>query len=412
MIQIYTRGFVFAVMVFYGLSGCMGDPSGYNLGTSFSENTGDDIGQDTGGVPDDGFSDTPSDIQDNSIVDNDYVGAYPSLTVDSDGRLHASYYAKRDDPGAGALRHAILQDNMWTVETVDGDLYSSDGTIVDVGRYTSIAADSQGGIHISYWDATNNDLKYATLLSGEGQSWLIQTLALPSPVSDIGQGTSLRIDASDSVYIGYTIPGSSLYYATNKNGDWVHEKVASVADVSTKMTIRVDSLGRVHTAFFDGKEKKIKYGFRTLNGWEIEEVTALGSTEALVGLSLDSVNKPHIVYYDFSQLTLKHATKSSIWTIEVVDEVGDPSSDLTDEFFSMSGVIDHLDQLHVSYYDGINDDLKHAILGEEGWETYTVATGGTSDVGRTSAIAEDDNGWIHIVYRDSTNNDLKYAYLQ
>jgi len=58
-----------------------------------------------------------------------------------------------------------------------------------VGYYTSLALDPQGNPHISYYDATNLDLKYA---SKSGGVWTIETV--PDPSANVGQYTSLVFD--------------------------------------------------------------------------------------------------------------------------------------------------------------------------------------------------------------------------
>ena len=68
-----------------------------------------------------------------------------------------------------------------TVEDVDNPS-------ADVGRYTSIAVDSYDVPHISYYDHTNKDLKYATW--DDGDSWEITTL---DEDDDVGKYSSIVI---------------------------------------------------------------------------------------------------------------------------------------------------------------------------------------------------------------------------
>ena len=66
-----------------------------------------------------------------------------------------------------------------------------------VGSYTSIALDSNGYKHISYYESNSDDLKYATDKSG---TWVVSTL---DQTGDVGQHTSIAIDSNGYVYISY-----------------------------------------------------------------------------------------------------------------------------------------------------------------------------------------------------------------
>ena len=75
-------------------------------------------------------------------------------------------------------------------------------TTSSVGTHTSIAIDSNDGVHISYRDHTNDDLKYATCSSGctTASNWDKVSV---DTTSSVGTHTSIAIDSNDAVHISY-----------------------------------------------------------------------------------------------------------------------------------------------------------------------------------------------------------------
>ncbi len=72
-----------------------------------------------------------------------YGQGYTSIALDTNGYPHISYY----NGGYGELKYAKWTGSGWNIETVDSDGYLSD--------YTSIALDTNDYPHISYYDCTN-----------------------------------------------------------------------------------------------------------------------------------------------------------------------------------------------------------------------------------------------------------------
>jgi len=162
-----------------------------------------------------------------TIVDTS-DGRRNSIALDSSNNAHISYQDGFNSDlkyatyvGGGSGTGCASPD--WSCITID-----SSG---NVGADTSIAIDSSNNPHISYNDSTNSDLKYAEYVGGGGGSgcassdWTCSTV---ESTDNVGTHTSLALDTSDNPYISY-------YDSTNQ--DLKYATASQVDQTSTSATI-------------------------------------------------------------------------------------------------------------------------------------------------------------------------------
>ncbi|MCF6157375.1 MAG: hypothetical protein E3K32_02110 [wastewater metagenome] len=304
-----------------------------------------------------------------------------ATALDSSGNAHIVY-------GGDDLYHAYFDGIEWQYETID--------TSSSTANYASIAIDASDNIHISYYDATNRDLMYATNATG---SWATESV---DETDNVGQYTSIVVDTSDNVYISYyDVTNGDLKYATGTAGSWVTETVDSTGNVGAFTSIAVDTSGNIYISYYDVTNGNLKFATNATGSLVVAPIDTADNVGLYTSIAVDTSGNIYISYYDVTNTALKYATNvSGSLTTETVDNSEDVGQ-------HTSVAIDSSDNLYVSYYDVTNGDLMYATGFSGSWTTEIVES--TGNVGQYSSIAIDSSGNIHISYYDATNGDLRYA---
>ncbi|MBD3285380.1 hypothetical protein GF359_03055, partial [candidate division WOR-3 bacterium] len=338
----------------------------------------------------------------------------------------------------------------WYIETVD----SGGAALNDVGQYTSLAIDDGNFPHITYYDVTNQLLKYATW---NGDGWEIEYVDSTTPPGMIGEYTSLALSpANQEPQIGYyDADQGHLKWAVHKPAGWEYGiPDPSTNDVGRGLDIVIGTDDYPHFSYYDATAFYLMYA-RSLGGtWNRDTVDTVGNpADFCSSILLDGSGIPHIAYYVNEGGTgyLKYAhLVSGNWVIDTVElRAGEDVGlypdlilasngapyisyfDRTNGYFKYArwangqwniDIIDNatnvgawgnqvLGSTYVSYYDGVNMDVKYGYTSDYlSWHTESVD--GPDDVGEYTSIALSKKGEInfpHISYYDATNGDLKYA---
>jgi hypothetical protein len=295
---------------------------------------------------------------------------------------------------------AILFIFAYPMLSFGGDIMVID-SIGDVGKYTSTDVSNWHPPPISYYDVTNKDLK--CFLEGD--------LERVDSLGNVGMFTSLAVELHgqhESVHISYyDSTNGNLKYAHRDSSGWNIREVDTAGDVGMYSSLELDSLNHPHISYYDATNGDLKYAYRDSIGWHTETTDTVGDVGQYGALDLDTLDYPHIGYYDVTNGDLKYAYWNGVsWSVEALDTVGDVgkyASLVFDDGYGQQwnrGV-------NILYYDSTNGDLKRAHRDGEEWEITRPDTLG--DVGKWASFPSGLWFYDSYTYYDATNKDLKFG---
>lgn len=340
------------------------------------------------------------------------VGWYSSLALDSRGYPVISYYdASNNDLKLVRCDDATCSSGN-TIRTVD--------SAGDVGWYTSLALDSNGNPVISYFDDTNKDLKLAHC--GDATCSSGNTIRTVDSAGDVGWHTSLALDSNGNPVISYrdaTNNGLKLVHCGNPTCSSGNSIQLLDGDrdnhVGYDTSLALDSNGNPVIAYYDNTNidlKLVRCGNATCSsGNTIMTVDGPGDVGIYPSLALDSNDHPVISYWDEVNLNLKfvHCGDTTCSSGNIFQTVD--SARYVGLYSSLT--LNDAGNPVISYFDFTNENLKLVYCGDANCSSGNIiqVVDSVGDQGGVTSLALDSRGKPVISYFDFTNGDLKLARL-
>lgn len=285
-----------------------------------------------------------------------------------------------------------------------------------VGFYSSVALDTSGNPVVSYYDASNGDLKL--LHCGNPACTADNTIASPDTAGNVGLWTSLALDASGNPVVAYTIydvVGTLKVLHCGNPTCTAGNTIASPdppAKVVLGTSIAMDASGNPVVSYYDDENDDLTVlhcGNPTCTANNsIEAPDVLGFAGAYSSLALDADGNPVISYNRTLDLRVLRCGDPNCSSGNV--GASPDTEGLVGDYTSLA--LDSDGNAVVSYHDRTNGDLKVLHCGnaacDAGNSVVSPDTGG--DVGQHTSLALDADGNPIVSYYDATNGDLKLLH--
>jgi len=331
------------------------------------------------------------------------VGKYNSLAIGSDGFTRISYY----DETNGDLKFAqCLDHNCMSRATTTIDAAG------DVGwRYTSLKIGSDGLVRISYYDASNKDLKFARCLNDNCTS---KNITVVESAGDVGQFSSLALGSDGFARISYyKATGGDLKFARCLDADCSSKNITTVdssGDVGSYTSLVFGADGFARISYRHEGSQSLKFARCTnadctavttttvdasVNAGDLRTAIALGS-DGFVRISyLDDTNDD----LRLARCTNPDCTTRVVTTVDATGNVGKYNS-----------MVMHPDGFPRASYYGAGDLRYTRCTNTDCTTKVTNDPDNTSaDLGHYTSITVGADGFARMAHYDNTNGDLRYV---
>lgn len=238
------------------------------------------------------------------------AGQFSSLAFDRQGIPHITY---NDGQVLASLYYASLNmtTGEWEFSLIDDDTpYTG-----DAGYSSSLKIDASGHPHVAYISDDPWGLRYAT--SQDGVNWTITKLDDLDRMNFFSRtytGVSLALDSHGYPHISYYNQTTSdnspslLQYQSWNGTAWDREIVVMPAKRDFTTSLVIDSRDVPHIAYCDVAAKSLNYATRSPSGaWNSQTVVQGTNLLRMPSLALDPAESPGIAYYDLTGHSLKFA---------------------------------------------------------------------------------------------------------